>query len=97
VLKLIDEEKQTLESITPVFRQHEFGGEAGPKSVVEHSFCPSQYFLSRTPHQNFLLRFSLTPLQKWAYYPDGALAPGEGSYFVFPRIIAGKMVIAPSG
>lgn len=68
-----------------------------PKSVVNHGFLPSQYFLGRTRDQNkFLLRFPLAPFRKWRFYPDGALAPGEGSYFSLPGVMAGKMVVPPN-
>ena len=67
------------------------------KSVVNHAFLPSQYFLGRTRDQSkFLLRFPLAPFRNWDFYPDGALAPGEGSYFSLPGVMAGKMVVPPN-
>jgi hypothetical protein len=45
-----------------------------PKSVVDHCFLPSQYFLGLTRnHGKFLLRFPLAPLKKWRFYLDDAL------------------------
>ena len=67
-----------------------------PKPVLQHCFSPTKHFLSRTYADKFLLRFSLTPLKNWSYYPDGALAPDEGCYFVLPGVAAGKMVVAPN-
>jgi hypothetical protein len=43
-----------------------------------------------------LAAFSLGSLEKMAFYPDGALAPGKGSYFVLPDVTAGKMVVQPN-
>jgi hypothetical protein len=68
-----------------------------PNSMVNHRFLPSQYLLARTRNNGkFLLRFPLAPLRKWRFYPDGALAPGKGSYFVLPDVTAGKMVVQPN-
>jgi hypothetical protein len=38
----------------------------------------------------------LAPLKKWRFYPDGALVPGDESYFVLPDVMAGKMVVPPN-
>jgi hypothetical protein len=68
-----------------------------PNSMVNHRFLPSLYLLARTRNNGkFLLRFPLAPLRKWRFYPDGALAPGKGSDFVLPDVIAGKMVVPPN-
>lgn len=65
--------------------------------MVNHRFLPSQYAPARTRnHGKFLLRFPLAPLRKWRFYPDGALAPGKGSYFVLPDVMVGKMVVPPN-
>jgi len=66
-----------------------------PKSIVEHCSPCRKYFGRRTVDLKFLLRFTLSPWKKWIFYPDRALAPGEGSYFVLPDFMAGKTVVAP--
>jgi hypothetical protein len=85
---------QTLPSFPKIFESRLYFYHY-PKSIVEHCSSSRKYFGRRTVDLKFLLRFSLSPWKKWIFYPDRALVPGEGSYFVLPDFMAGKTVVAP--
>jgi hypothetical protein len=68
-----------------------------PKFDNQTPFPTLAVFVGSNPEQwQIPIAFSLGSLRKWHFYPDGALAPEKGSYFVLPDVTAGKMVVPPN-